>query len=430
MVAPLSQDPLWLWGALVVACALVLLRWWNGHIRAQSRAQSEAQLTARAVAQMAQDVASLNEAMVQARADARVHAEQGRAQSLEAYAGHVGALEKQLREVLMQTGQQLDGGQAQTRDTLERFNKDLQTQMAAHRAVILDVQGQLGALGEAARGMHELGKDIAGLQDILRAPKLRGNLGELLLAEILRQVLPEDTFALQHRFVGEDGDGPLIVDAVIRLGERLVPIDAKFPLESFQRLLADRATGGDKGAGPDKELRGRKAFLDVLKKHIDVVATKYIRPEAGTYDFALAYIPAENVYYEAIVRGQGKEQMALSTYAAERRVMVVSPSTLYAYLLTVLYGLRGLKIEEQADRIRKDLAAIHKKFASFFSALEKSDKHLRLAQGNHDDAMKRARKLNDQMGRITGEALALGAPPVAARLEASPTGDREGDENQ
>lgn len=425
MVTPLSLDAMWLCGVLAIVVGLALLRSFARHVRAQAERRSEAQMAGQALAQMSQEIARLSEAMVQARADARVQAEQSRTQSAEAYAGHVGALEKQLREVLTQTGQQLDGGQAMTRDTLERFNKDLQTQMAAHRAVILDVQGQLGALGEAARGMHELGKDIAGLQDILRAPKLRGNLGELLLAEILRQVLPEDAFVLQHRFAGEDGDGPLIVDAVIRLGERLVPIDAKFPLESFQRLLADRAPAGDGAGSHDKEARGRKAFLDVLKKHIDVVATKYIRPEAGTYDFALAYIPAENVYYEAIVRGQGKEQMALSTYAAERRVMVVSPSTLYAYLLTVLYGLRGLKIEEQAERIRRDLAAIHKKFASFFSALEKSDKHLRLAQSNHDDAMKRARKLNDQMGRITGEALMLGATPAplgssAAALSAKP----------
>lgn len=406
MVSPLTADAL---GWAIVALGVVLLvclRLWRG-AQTSAQAKAEAQLATRSMQQMAQDLSELRQALVESRAETRLQAETHRAEALQAYAHHVGSLDAQLRQVIQQTGSQVDGGQRMTREVLERFGQDLHSQLTAHRSVISDVQGQLGALGEAARGMHELGKDIASLQDILRAPKLRGNLGELLLGEILRQVLPEDAFELQYRF-DQDAQGLLIVDAVIRLGERLVPIDAKFPLEAFHRLLAERdATDAPPEGALERETKARKGFVDVIKKHVDSVAKKYIRPDCGTYDFAMVYIPAENVYYEAVVYGQNAGAGGLASYAAERKVMLVSPSTLYAYLLTVLYGLRGMNIGAQAEHLRRDLAALHKLFGTFFSSLEKSEKHLRLAQQQHEDTMKRARRLNEQMGRVTGEALAL-----------------------
>ena len=401
--------------ALVALCVALFAQ--VNHVR---RAAAESALLGHGAMQaLHAELRVLAQAVSASQAEARLQGESQKAASHQIWAGHVGSLHGQLHEVVSATSKQLGEGQKSTHEALERFNEQLQAQLGRQQAVMMGVQGQLGALGEAAKGMHALGRDLVGLQNILRAPKLRGNLGELLLAEVLRQVLPADAFRLQHRFEatpeGDSEGGPVIVDAVILLGERMVPIDAKFPLESFTRLLDERESAevvGTAQAGLD--VKHRRAFHDVLRRHIDAVADKYIRPEEGTYDFALAYIPAENVYYEAVVRGQAGDQLSLSGYAAKRRVMIVSPATLYAYLLTVLYGLRGLRIEQKAEHIRKDLGSVQKKFAAFFCALEKSHKHLSLSCRSHEDAMRRARKLNDQLGQITGDAYELAPLDEAA----------------
>jgi DNA recombination protein RmuC len=269
-------------------------------------------------------------------------------------------------------------------------------QLGSHNKVIMEVKGQLGGLQEAAKNMQALGQDINSLQDILRAPKLRGNLGELFLEEILRQVLPSSAFEMQYRLPDGDTGSYVTVDAVIRLNDRLVPIDSKFPLESFQRLL-------DSSADDVERAKNRKLFLEVVRKHIDAIADKYIRPDAGTYDFALAYLPAENIYYEAVVRDDDVDGVrGIVEHAAKRKVIPVSPNTLYAYLLTIAYGLKGMRIERQAEALRGQLAAFHKKFVTFYQGFEKVGRNLDLAQRGYEDAQKRAGKLNDQVGKMTG----------------------------
>src|SRR5437773_3651306 len=165
--------------------------------------------------------------------------------------------------------------------------------------VVGEVQKGLGELREATAKVYEVGRDVASLHDILRAPKLRGGLGEFLLGDLLAQVLPPAHFTLQHAF--RSGER---VDAVVRLGDGLVPVDAKFPLEDFRRLL--------EAADDDERARARKAFVAQVRRHIDDIATKYVLPDEGTYDFALMYIPAENVYYETIIRD---EEPGLAAYA-------------------------------------------------------------------------------------------------------------------
>lgn len=281
-------------------------------------------------------------------------------------------------------------------------------QLGAHNKVMLEVKGQLGGLQEAAKNMVALGADINSLQDILRAPKLRGNLGELFLEEILRQVLPTSAFAMQHRLPGDAAGTYVTVDAVIRLNDRLVPIDSKFPLESFQRVLEATADEAERA-------KRRKEFLEVVRKHIDVIADKYIRPDAGTYDFALAYLPAENVYYEAIVRDDAVDGCrSVVAHAAARKVIPVSPNTLYAYLLTIAYGLKGMRIERQAEALRAQLAGFNKKFVTFYQVFEKVGRNLDLAQRGYDDAQKRAGKLNEQVGKMTGAMVELDEAASAA----------------
>ncbi len=370
--------------------------------------------------------------LVQVRAEAREQAERGRAAALQAQTDHMQVLQRQVVDVAAMTQAQLEEVRRAMQERLHQLSGTVGEQLGGHTKVMLEVRGQLGALAQAAQSLQEVGKDISGLQDILRAPKLRGNLGEIFLAEILRQVLPSSAYGLQYRLAAAASGPSLIVDAVIRLGERLVPIDSKFPLESFQRLLdsPDQAAGNGAGMGgasspnAQERARRRKAFLEVVKKHIDSIADKYIRPDLGTYDFALAYLPAENVYYEAVVRDEVTDAArSVTAHAARRKVIVVSPNTFYAYLLTVAYGLKGMHIERQAEAMRGQLVAFQKKFDIFLGCFGKVGKQLDLAQRSYEEAHRRVSKLDGQMGKLTGDlpegADDLPLPSAAAMPPAS-----------
>jgi len=196
-----------------------------------------------------------------------------------------------------------------------------------------DVKKSLGSLDEKTQQIYEVGKDIASLQEILRAPKMRGGLGELFLESLLEQIMPrKDFYELQHCFkTGER------VDAVIKIGSRLVPVDSKFPLESFKRFV-DVQT--------DEEKRhAKKEFIKAVNTHIDNIAAKYILPDEDTYDFALMYIPAENVYYETIIKDEGfGEEKSIFSHAISKKVIPVSPNSFYAYLQVIILGMKGLKV--------------------------------------------------------------------------------------
>src|SRR6185369_12595556 len=229
----------------------------------------------------------------------------------------------------------------------------------------------LGELREATTKVHEVGRDVATLHDILRAPKLRGGLGELLLGDLLAQVLPAANYTLQHGF--RSGNR---VDAIVRLGNGIVPIDAKFPLEDFRRLL--QATDDDERG------RARRSFIARVRKHVDDIAGKYILPDEGTFDFALMYIPAENVYYETIVRDEelGGDR-GLAAYALERKVIPVSPNCFYAYLQAIALGLRGLRIEEHAEEVLGRLGRLTGDLGRFRDEFRLLGKHLGHASQAH-----------------------------------------------
>jgi DNA recombination protein RmuC len=253
-----------------------------------------------------------------------------------------------------------------------------------------DVHRKLGGLEQASRQIQELGRDIGQLQDILKAPKLRGNLGEYLLEDLLRQVLPERNFETQFRF--RDGT---VVDAVVKLGDRLVPIDSKFPLESFQRLLAVE--------GEAARREEKREFVRAVKKKIDEIAGKYIKESEGTYNFALMYIPAENVFYELIVTDNLKDRRyEIAQYAMDKKVVPVSPNSLYAYLMAIALGLKGFKIEQQAQVIMGELARVQGAFGEFYGDFLLVGKHLKNAAGKYDDTLKKAERFNDRIGEITG----------------------------
>ncbi len=268
----------------------------------------------------------------------------------------------------------------ETGTNLQRSQENVGQRLESNTKLFGQLQERLVRLEETNKQIQTVGQEVAKLQEVLRAPKLRGNLGELFLEELLSQILPPSAYRMQHTF--RSGE---TVDAVIHLAEgRLVPVDAKFPLENFQKSVAPNL--------PDPErVRFRKTFAQDFRKHVDSIAKKYIRPEEGTLDFALMYVPAENVYYESILKDDSfGEDSSISQYAIKKRVIPVSPNSFYAYLQAILLGLRGLQIESRArdvvaflSHLRDDLkhlgeeiTVLHKHLTNATSTLERGEKRL------------------------------------------------------
>jgi DNA recombination protein RmuC len=267
---------------------------------------------------------------------------------------------------------------------MQRTHEALGTRLDTTAQVVGAVQRSLGTLEESNRKIYDIGKDIASLQQILRAPKLRGGLGELLLEDLLAQILPAAHVMMQHTF--RSGQK---VDAVIKLGAGLVPIDSKFPLENFRRLL---------DAHTDEErVRVRRAFVGDVKRHIDAVAEKYILPDEGTFDFALMYIPAENVFYEIVVKDAHTADEDIAEYALARRVIPVSPGSIYAYLQAIVFGLRGLRIEERAREILDQLAGLRGDVDRFREEFRLVGRHLGNAASSFSAADKRLERLDARL---------------------------------
>jgi len=305
-------------------------------------------------------------------------------------------LQKGLEEARRTLQEQLQGLVGTVNAQLAQSQKNLGTQFEGATKVFGEVRGQLGQVAEMATRMEALGREINELQGILKAPKLRGNLGEAQLEEFLRQVLPPAFWSLQHRF--SDGQ---IVDAVIRLRDHLVPVDAKFPLESFQRMLA--------ADGEEAQARWRKEFGKAVRKQVDDIAAKYIRPGEGTYEFALMFIPAENVYYEVIVRDDALgSEGSLLNYAMSRRVVPVSPNSFYAYLATIATGLKGMQVEQRSREILAELGKLQRDFDRLAEELRLLGRHLASAQGKFEQADKLAARFGDRLAGVTGQPLEPG----------------------
>ena len=271
----------------------------------------------------------------------------------------------------------------QMNDQMKQNTQCLHENQQNYRQVMGDVQHRLGVLQQATQSMMDVGKDISSLHDILRAPKLRGGMGDLLLAELLRQILPEDHFSLQYRFANGSQ-----VDAIIRLGEGLIPVDAKFPLENFKRILE---AGSD-----EKQAEARKGFWKDIKKHIDDISTKYILPEEGTFEFALMYIPSESIYYETIIKDDAQNE-SLSSYAMKRRVIPVSPNSFYVYLQSIVRGLKGMRIERSAQIILENLGQLEVDLEQCLIDFEKIGGHLAHARTAYEKTEQRFQKLKNRL---------------------------------
>ncbi len=237
-----------------------------------------------------------------------------------------------------------------------------------------EVKAQLAELQQHTKRVWEVGKDISSLQEILRAPKLRGSIGEIILESVLSQTLPEANFDTQYMF-----KSGAKVDAVVKLKEYIIPVDSKFPLENFKKAI-------ESSEEKEREFFKRLFFIDV-KKHIDSISKKYILPDEGTIDFALMYIPAENVYYEIIKSSSGSSDIC--EYSWSKRVIPVSPNTLHIYLQTIALGLKGMKIEENAKMILESLKILELEFNKIKRDFQLLGTHIENAQKKYVDTQKR-----------------------------------------
>ena len=252
---------------------------------------------------------------------------------------------------------------------LQENSKQLNERLDRTALVIGDVTREIGKMSEIGHSMQEI-------QDFLKSPKLRCNLGEQVLNDLITQIFPKNTFNLQYSF--KTGDK---VDAVIKTDAGILPIDAKFPMENFQKMTKAKNK-------EDLEIY-RKDFIRDIKKHIETISKKYILPDEGTMDFALMYVPSENVFYEIVNEDEILE------YAKTKRVYVVSPSTLYAHLQTILLSFEGKKIESKAKEIFKLLRSMQTDYSKTNEAMDVLSKHIT----NASNQMANVNKTFSQIGQ-------------------------------
>jgi DNA recombination protein RmuC len=244
---------------------------------------------------------------------------------------------------------------------------------------------KLARVEEGTKSMLERANDLKRLEQALRPPKARGGFGELLLPNLLADMLPASAYELQFGFASGER-----VDAVVRV-EKLLPVDAKFPLDNVHRVLdAD---------DDEQRLIARRALARDVKGHVDAIATKYVKPGEGTYDFAFMYLPAETVYYEIACGGTGD----LHEYALNRRVFPVSPATFHAYLTMIVIGLRGLQIEQHAQEVMAYCGQLAKDFTRFKDDFDVVGKHIGNAQGKFGEAQRRLERFETRLEQAVDE---------------------------
>lgn len=273
--------------------------------------------------------------------------------------------------------------------------------------VIKDVQNKLGELGQATREIKELGQSVSKLEEMLKAPKLRGGLGELLLEDLLKQVLPSSAYDIQYAF--KNGQ---TVDAIINTAGGKVPVDSKFPLENFKKMAEAKSEQEKKTA--------YRTFVSDVKKHIDAISQKYILPDEGTFDFALMYIPAENIYYETIIKDESfDEENGLYSYATKKHVVPVSPNSFYAHLRVIALGLKGLQIEKSARQIFENLSRLNTELQKFTELFETLGTHLTNAKNNYDKADKQLSGFSERLKGVQSLPSANGNEQLSASDEKS-----------
>lgn len=271
--------------------------------------------------------------------------------------------------------------------------------------IIGDMTEKLTRIDETARQTLAMNEQIKKLQDTLTNPKQRGILGEYYLEAVLKNVLPPGGYQMQYPLGTDERTGKeLIVDAVVFVDKRIIPIDSKFSLENYNRwaVATDQA----------EKKKYETAFVSDIKTRIDETS-KYVKPEKETMDFAFMFIPSEAIYYDLLVNkvGSSTEEKNMIAYAFQKKVVVVSPTSFLAYLQTVLQGLRNQKISEQTKDIIKQVDSLRKHLMTYEEYFGKVGKNLTTTVSAYNHANKEFMKIDKDVLKITGEG--TGADPLA-----------------
>ena len=300
-------------------------------------------------------------------------------------------LQQQIQELNKTVDQKMSDTHKTMGDVQESIHKTIQTQFAQSSKIITDITEKLTNLDKTNQQVIGFSQQLSNLEKVLRSQKQRGNLGEAGLKMVLENMMPPGTFILQYEF--PDGD---TVDALIITKEGNIPIDAKFSLENYQRLidLVDES----------QREKLETEFKNDLKKRIDETS-KYIKPKDGTLEFAFMFIPSEAIYYDLLVNEVGAVKVNtrnLIDYAFnEKKVIIVSPTTFAAYLQTVLQGLRAFKIEEGAKEIRKNVEMLGKHIIAYEEYMKKLGISMTTTVNHYNTAYKELGKIDKDVVRIT-----------------------------
>lgn len=286
-------------------------------------------------------------------------------------------------------GQLKDGMQKQLTEQMGQSNKQMAQQFAASAKIIADVTQKLTELDKTNKNVGDIASELKTLQNVLQNPKQRGVLGEYYLEQILKNLLPPGTFQLQYKL----GEG-IVVDAVIILDDKVLPIDSKFSLENYSRLL---------DAKPEEKPALERAFKEDLKKRIDETS-KYIKPGKGTLDQALMFIPSEAIYYDLLANKVGLAGVSgrnLMQYAAvDKKVTIVGPSTLSAMLQTIVQGLRSIEIHKDTEKIRKNIEQLSKHLLAHNGYMQKLGNSLGTTVGHFNVTYKELGKIDKDIVKI------------------------------
>jgi DNA recombination protein RmuC len=300
--------------------------------------------------------------------------------------------EKQDNQSLLMLQQQLNQLSQVLDNKLSESAKAAQTQFSQSAKIIRDVTEKLTRLDGTTKQVIGFAEQLQSLENVLTNPKQRGILGEYYLETVLKNVLPPKAYQMQYEF--DNGD---IVDAVIFVKDKIIPIDSKFSLENYNRIVQEK--------DEEKRIKLEKQFKIDLKTRIDETS-KYIKPSKGTMDFAFMFIPAEGIYYDLLVNQIGAIKVNtqdLIEYAFKKHVIVVSPTSFYAYLQTVLQGLRALEIEKSAKEIRKGVERLDRHLRGYGEYMLKMGNNLGTTVNMYNLAGKEWGKISKDVTKITGE---------------------------
>ncbi len=289
------------------------------------------------------------------------------------------------------------------RDTSSMMQDSMKTQFSESQKMIKDVTVGLTKLDETNRQVVSFADQLQGLQDILKNPKQRGILGEYYLETLLKNVLPPGSYEMQYQ-LGKDEEGrDLIPDAIVRVKDKIIPIDSKFSLENYNRIIEEK--------NPAEKEKLEKIFVNDLKNRI-TETSKYIQPGKGTMDFAMMFIPHESIYYDLIINKIGAlkddNENLIQRAASKYHVIIVSPTSFLAYLQTILQGLKAMQIEEQAKDIIKRVGELVTHLKKYSEVHEKMGQSITTVVNHYNNSSKEFKKIDKDVMRITEKEESIG----------------------